>query len=564
MAPAASTHAKILTLDALLARVEDARRQGLRIVHCHGCFDIVHPGHVRHLEFAARLGDILLVTLSGDGMIAKGTGRPLIPERLRAENLAALNFVDWVHIDAHPTALEVIEAVKPDVYLKGREYESNRDPRFLAEREAVERHGGRVVFSSGDVVFSSSALIAAMAEDHDPITRRLAQLGDAHDLRPSTLEHFADRFAHQRIVVIGEPILDTYIHCERPEVASEGPIMTLRPLEQTSYDGGAAIICRHLAAQGASVELLTALPPDDAGAAALVERLRAQGVAVRSVASDQPVTEKQRYLVGHQKVMKVDRGRAMTIDARSRERFVDLAVAAVSGQPDSDGGTASGASAGESGSASAGAVIFADFGQGLLTPATLDRLITRLRPLVPVLTGDVSGKRANLLRLREMDLLCPTEAELREAMGDFAEGLGAVVWRWLETTRVKAALITMGSEGVIAFGRGSPPRLATTTTARRTVGEGDEGRTHPPRLQSEHVPALGPIGIDPLGCGDALLATATLALTAGADLVQAAYLGSLAATVESRHLGNVPVGVTSLRSEWQRLAARHLLLASAV
>jgi len=134
MAPSATTQSKILSLPTLLALCREAREQGRHLVHCHGCFDLVHPGHVRHLEFAARLGDVLLVTISGDGMIDKGTGRPLIPEALRAENLAALNCVDWVYIDPHPTALEVINRVKPDVYLKGREDECNRNPRFLAER----------------------------------------------------------------------------------------------------------------------------------------------------------------------------------------------------------------------------------------------------------------------------------------------------------------------------------------------------------------------------------------------------------------------------------------------
>lgn len=532
MAPSPSTQSKILSLPTLLARCREARGHGRQIVHCHGCFDLVHPGHVRHLEFAARLGDLLLVTISGDGMIDKGTGRPLIPEALRAENLAALNCVDWVHIDPHPTALEVINQVQPDVYLKGREYESNRDPRFLAERKAVESHGGRVVFSSGDIVFSSSALIAALSDNHDPIDRTLHQLGESNDLRPSSLEAIVDQFAGKRIIIIGEPIIDRYVYCERPEVASESPVMTLRPVDSQTFDGGAAIICRHLAALGASVDLITALPQHDDEAVLMVERLRAQGVSVRSVESDQAITEKQRYLVGRQKVMKVDLGRPMTIDERGRSEFVNIAVEAASQSGGVDG------------------VIFADFGQGLLTSATLDRLIHKLRPLTRIMTGDVSGKRASLLRLEHMDLVCPTEDELREAMSDFDEGLGAVVWRWLERADVQSALVTMGAQGVIAFSRrtAAPPRLAGL----------------PVRLKSDHIPGLGPIGVDPLGCGDALLSAATLALTAGAELVQAGYLGSLAASIESRHLGNVPVGTAGLRAEWQRLAARHLLIASAV
>ncbi len=165
------------------------------------------------------------------------------------------------------------------------------------------------------------------------------------------------------------------------------------------------------------------------------------------------------------------------------------------------------------------------------------------------MTGDVSGGRTNLLKLREMDLVCPTEVELRTAMHDFSEGLNAVVWRWMEETAVRASIITMGLDGVIAFSK---------------LSEKAEKQGWPARLRSEHIPALGPAGIDPLGCGDALLACATMALASEANLVQAGYLGSLAAAVESRYLGNVPVGATSLRSERQRIASQHLRIASAV
>src|SRR5690606_26066245 len=173
-APGAPT--KILSHADLLARRAAARAAGRRVVHCHGCFDIVHPGHIRHLRYARQLGDILLVSLTGDEEIRKGTGRPLIPEELRAENLAALDCVDWVYIEPAPTARELLGKVRPDVYVKGREYEHNQDPRFAAERAAVEAHGGRVVFSSGDVVFSSTALIAALENSADPYHARLSRL----------------------------------------------------------------------------------------------------------------------------------------------------------------------------------------------------------------------------------------------------------------------------------------------------------------------------------------------------------------------------------------------------
>src|SRR4051812_18205616 len=167
---------KTYGLDALLALRARAAKEGKTVVHCHGCFDIVHPGHIQHLQFARSLGDILVVSVSADTHVNKGVDRPLIPDELRASSLAALECVDCGYVNPHATAVELLEALRPDVFVKGREYEKNFAPRFLAERDAVERHGGRVVFSSGDVVYSSTALIGTLSRAdrfHDEKVARL-------------------------------------------------------------------------------------------------------------------------------------------------------------------------------------------------------------------------------------------------------------------------------------------------------------------------------------------------------------------------------------------------------
>ncbi|MFI4897422.1 MAG: PfkB family carbohydrate kinase, partial [Phycisphaerales bacterium JB059] len=422
---------KILTREALTRAREEARGAGRRVVHCHGCFDIVHPGHIRHLRFAKAQGDVLLVSITGDDAIGKGTGRPLIPQELRAENLAELDCVDWVVIEPEATAEELLRAVRPDVYIKGQEYEFNNDPRFIREREAVEAGGGRVVFSSGDVVFSSTALIAAMEHDVDPFHRRLMQLSEHEELKPGALGGLIESFRGARVLIVGETILDTYVFCDRPGIAGESPVMTLRPLEHRQFDGGAAIIARHVAAMGGRPTLVTGLP-ESARAEELRARLSAEGVEVRSVPTGASVAEKQRFLVGAQKVMKVDLVDPLVLDAHEQDRLVSLAG-------DLSGGC--------------DAAIVADFGLGMLSPALLGRLCRTLRSRVPCLTGDVSGRRAPLREMRGMDLVCPSEGELRDAVGNPGEGLPAVMWELMRETGIRSAIVTMGSEGLIGFGR---------------------------------------------------------------------------------------------------------------
>ena len=530
-------------------------------MQCHGCFDLVHPGHIRHLRQAKSHGVVLLVSITGDAQVSKGAGRPLIPQELRAENLAALDFVDWVYVDPNPTAEGLLGEVCPDVYIKGREYERNHDPRFREERRAVESGGGRVVFTSGDVVFSSSALIASLERSVDPYHARLLQLLGRDELSADRLGSMISGFRGKRVVVVGETILDTYVLCDRPEVAHESPVLTLRPIETRMYDGGAAIIARHLAQMGARPVLVTALPRSYQ-AEELRARLDGEGVEVRAVLTDEPVPEKQRYLAGAQKVMKVDHVRPYALDAGRQGELVELAARV------SEGGGMRGDRV--------DAAIVADFGLGLLSAGVLGPVCDALRQRAGVLTGDVSGRRGDLLSLRGMDLLCPSESELRDAVRMHDEGLPVPVWELMRRTGAGSVIVTLGSEGLIAFG----PRagaLGDVVAAGGDVreGEGGGGGGWVSRVCGEHVPALCAHAVDPLGCGDALLAAATLALCVSREevgagwsagqsgLLEAAVLGSIAAATQGQRLGNLPVSVVELRRGLQGLHASHLSYAGA-
>ncbi len=516
---------KVFGIDQCVQHVRAAQQRGEIVVMCHGCFDIVHPGHIRHLQQAAKLGDHLLVTITGDSQMEKGTGRPLIPQELRAENLAALDCVRWVAVNHQPTAAELLELVQPDVYVKGREYEHNRDPRFRLEREIVERHGGRVVFSSGDVVFSSTALINALEETANPFHATLRRLIAQYEITPVKIDQLIASFQGKRVLVIGETIKDTYVMCERPAVAGESPMMTLRPLEYRSFDGGTAIIGKHLAAMGAHSTVLTALPRT-LEAESLRQRLATDNVQTIWVELDQPLVEKQRFLVGTTKVMKLDLGGPLTLDAARREQFIHKAAEAAR---------------------SCDAVIITDFGQGLFSSAMLTELCQTLRPIVPLMVGDVSGRRASLLAMREMDLICPSEPEIRDALHDYDEGLSSVVWRVLDHTRSTAAIATLGEEGLIAFNR---------------VADSNVNLNHwQTRLIAQHVPALAPNAVDALGCGDALLAAATLTMASASQknaLALAALLGSVAAASQAQRLGNAVIGAADLRRGIRRLCNAQL------
>lgn len=503
---------KIVELDALLDAIRAERAAGRTVVQCHGCFDIVHPGHVRYLEFASRQADVLVVTITGDGPIDKRDQSPHIPQELRAESLAALEFVRYVYVDPSPTAESVLEAIQPDVYVKGREYETSRDPRFLCERGVVESYGGRVIFSSGDVVFSSTSLIAAMPQQAYLESQRLALICKRHGVTKAALAETLEQFRSLRVAVVGDIILDDYVFCDAHDVASESPMLSLTELERRQYLGGAAIVARHAAALGAETFLLSNVSPDGCGAS--VEAvLKREGIDFQLLATRSSMVRKTRYLVEEAKMLKVESGDNVPLDSQA-EKKASAILERISKDVD--------------------AVILCDFGYGMITASLLERVLPSLRANVATLTADVSGARGNLLQFKHVDLLCPTERELRATLHDFEEGLSSVAYRLMDKTQSRHTICTLGAKGMVVFDRQSQDR---------------DSRLWSDRLLSEHFPSFAETAIDRLGCGDAMLACSTLALAAGAPLISAAYLGNAASAIEIALLGNHPVS-TDLLGDW--------------
>ena len=131
-----------------------------KVIMCHGTFDVVHPGHVRHLLYAKTKADILVASLTADEHIKKGNMRPYVPQDLRAINLAAMEMVDYVVIDSDPTPIRNLGIIKPDYFAKGYEYTAGQvHPKTQEEIDVLDSFGGEMIFTPGDIVYSSSALI---------------------------------------------------------------------------------------------------------------------------------------------------------------------------------------------------------------------------------------------------------------------------------------------------------------------------------------------------------------------------------------------------------------------
>lgn len=151
---------KRIDLDPLAVELKKIRDAGRKIVLCHGCFDLMHPGHIKHFQEAKKMGDVLLVTVTPDIYVDKGPGRPVFNQNLRADSIAALECVDYAAINKWATAEELLRFIRPDIYVKGQEFENLEDKtgKIQKEYEVAKEIGAQLRFTH-EAVFSSTKLI---------------------------------------------------------------------------------------------------------------------------------------------------------------------------------------------------------------------------------------------------------------------------------------------------------------------------------------------------------------------------------------------------------------------
>lgn len=223
------------------------RAEGKRIVQCHGTFDLIHPGHIYHLEEAKELGDVLIVTVTAEQFVNKGPGRPYFNDTLRCKSLAALACVDYVVLVPYPAAKEAIECVRPHIYCKGREYEDpENDPTGKIQEDVatVQAIGGQVRYI-GSVVFSSSKLINrhfdAVPEGVKLFCQKLAKT-----CSPEQFRREVEGFADLRVLVLGDVIFDRYTYVTVQGLTSKNRILSTRMLDEETHAGGALAVYRHV------------------------------------------------------------------------------------------------------------------------------------------------------------------------------------------------------------------------------------------------------------------------------------------------------------------------------
>lgn len=497
-----SANTKIITPDMARTLSNEARTQGKKVVLAHGVFDLLHLGHVRHLEAARHEGDILIVSVTEDVHVNKGPERPVFPSLMRAEMLASLSIVDWVVINDASTAVPILKTIEPDVYIKGSEYRHAGDDitGMISEEQAtVEASGGRIVFTD-DIVFSSSALINKYMNVHDPALRNYLEGFSMH----SSLEDVStllDQVSDYRVLLVGDAIIDEYQFVRSMGKSSKENMIATKFLDREEYCGGVFAAANHVAGFCREVEIITCLGADETGEELTRQQLKSN-VKLNFVLRDgAPTTRKSRFVdsnylrkmfeVYHFEDKPLPTSRQNQFDAMIADKVADFDV-----------------------------VIVTDFGHGLIAESTIRVLEEKAKFLAINAQSNSANHGFNLItKYSRADYICIDEPEARLAMTDKDNGVEHVIReRLVPETGCDRIIVTRGEFGCMSYDRGKP-------------------------LHS--VPAFTRTIVDSVGAGDAFLSITSPLAATGASLDIIGFIGNAA--------GALKVGIVGHRASVEKV-----------
>lgn len=472
-----------------------------RLVFVCGNFNVLHPGHLRFLRFAKECGHHLTVAVESD---RKAGASAHVPENFRLECIQSIGWVDKAFILDEPVT-NVIDRLRPDIVVKGKEHELRFNPELIA----LEKYGGKLVFSSGETSFSS---IDLLRKEFEHIELRSIHLPDEylerHAINTSRLTDILRELPRLSVCIIGDLIVDEYITCEPLGMSQEDPSIVVTPIDSTRFIGGAGIVAAHAAGLGGSVQFFS-VTGNDAVRSFAWDRLQTAGVDTHLLIDDsRPTTLKQRFRCKGKTLLRVSHLHQRAIPLSLQQQILDELTKKMS---------------------SFDLLVFSDFNYGALPQPLVDAIIAIAKRHGVMLVADSqsSSQFGDVSRFRAMDLITPTEREARISMRNPEDGLVVLAEKLRVQAATKNILLKLGEEGLL-------------------VHAGLENGTD---WITDRVNALNSYPKDVAGAGDSLLITSAMALAVGANIWESACLGSLAAAVQVGRIGNTPLSTDELLRE---------------
>ena len=481
-----------------LELVSEKLKQNSSIVLCHGMFDLVHLGHIRYFQEAKKQGDILIVTLTADEFCRKGPGKPVFSEELRAESLGALEIIDYVSICPYPTAIEAIELIKPNLYVKGKEYEKGSADitgMISKEREVVELNGGRVYFTD-DLVLSSSSLLNSNFNIFSPEVKSYLNSFKSKYSVPD-ISNALNSIKESKVLVIGEAIIDRYTYVSPLGQSGKGIHFVVRNKYSEGYAGGSIAVANHVAPFTDDVALFTGIGSNSSGETyeKFIRNKLMPNVTPNFFSFENAQTiVKERFI--DDELRKFFEVYFSEEDPQaSDQEELDACEWLKINIPKYD------------------IVIVADYGNGFITDS-MAKIISDKSKFLAINTQINSGNRGYHVvnRYDRADFVSLNEPELRLASHNRFNSIEELTKNLSEKLKTKFISITQGPKGLYTYNANSD--------------------------SSFRVPALSSKVVDRVGAGDAFLSLSAICLGGGVEDSVSVFVGAAAAAIDVQIIGN--------------------------
>ena len=453
---------KIVTKAEYKEKIKNKLKQEHRIVVlCHGVFDLIHPGHIIHFEQAKNMGNILVVSVTSEKYVRKGPGRPYFSDELRLKFLEAIEYIDYVMVSEGYTVDDIVEAVEPDIYVKGEEYKEPKADitgKIIEEQELVEQHGGQVKYTTGQVFSSTHLINTALSGLSDDVRSYMEQFKQKHSM--IDINDYAEKIRSLKVLVVGDVIIDKYTYCTVQGMMSKdmGYSARLKGIEE--YFGGAVAVARHVASFCEHVTLMSVIGNEENIRLRMFDEL-AENINLKLIYSDEvPTIIKHRYLTRNEKRDEYRKIFAINnilekpkYEDMVREKFSDKLKEIIDNYD---------------------VVFLCDFGHGLIDEHVMDIIQKKAKYLALNCQTNSSNKGMNIitkyykadaftLDQQEINLAYPSYSDNDETklkkLGKHLNGI-----RWL----------TRGSLGAMQIEKGSTKECpAFTLSVKDTIGAGD-------------------------------------------------------------------------------------------
>ncbi len=477
----AGARAKIVPLPELAALLGRRRAKRQKIVHCHGVFDLLHIGHIRHFREAKSMGDVLVVTLTQDVHVNKGPGRPIFAQGLRAEAIAALDCVDYVAINDSPLAVEAIKLIQPDFYVKGPDYkDASKDLTggISLERQAVDAVRGKFVVTD-DITFSSSNLInrhlGALPKE---TIEYLSQFSKRYSI--DRVLSYLKEASTLKVLFVGESIIDEYRYCAAIGKSSKEPMLAVQHLSTEKFAGGILALANNAAPFCKKTEVVSFLGEKASQEGFLRSRMDPKVRLHLHHKKDSPTIVKRRYIDKYffTKLLAIYEMDDNPLGPRDN-RHLCSTLERLAPQFD--------------------AVVVVDFGHGMITDEAVDVLCSKSKFLA-VNTQANAGNQGyhTISRYHRADYICMAHNEFRLEARHRHKDLREIVQDVSRRLHCPSVVVTGGSRGCLAYsaseGFFDVPAVATQVVDRMGAGDTFLALTAPCVARKAPIEIVGFIG----------------------------------------------------------------------